>query len=102
LIAIARALVRQPTLLILDEPTNHLDEATVGRLISNLTAMADRPTTLVISHDPRVLSLAQRTYGLRDGRIVETPHPRGAAEARRVEGALPPVSETSIGARGAS
>ena len=102
LIAIARALVRQPTLLILDEPTNHLDEATVGRLISNLTAMADRPTTLVISHDPRVLSVAHRTYGLWDGRIVDTARPPGAADARRVDGALSPASETSVGARGAS
>jgi ABC-type multidrug transport system fused ATPase/permease subunit len=54
-ISIARALVRKPQILILDEPTNHLDPDSVRSLLSNLSSIADHPTVLVITQDPRVL-----------------------------------------------
>jgi ATP-binding cassette subfamily B protein len=96
-IAIARALVRQPRLLILDEPTTHLDQASVSRLIGNLSEMADRPAILVISHDTSVLRMAHRTHVLRDGRIVDTQY----ARAGRGDGEAPGVSRKVIGAYGA-
>jgi len=100
-IAVARALLRQPRLLILDEPNVHLDEAAVSRLIDNLREMANRLAILVISHDPSVLSLAQRTHVLLDGRIVDTRYPLAAAKTGQVDGAASGASGRGVRAYGA-
>lgn len=70
LLAIARALLRRPTLLILDEMTNHLDEETIGSLLENLNGMERRPATLVISHDKNIVGIASRVYSLSEGRLT--------------------------------
>jgi len=69
-IAIARALLRQPRLLILDEPTNHLDVQAVHGFLGNLAAMKHRPATLIISHDTEVVRQSDRIYALEGGRAV--------------------------------
>jgi ABC-type bacteriocin/lantibiotic exporter with double-glycine peptidase domain len=66
-IAIARALLRRPTLLILDEPTNHLDAMAVARLIENLQKLPYRPTVILISHDPEIVHHADQIYLLEGG-----------------------------------
>jgi ATP-binding cassette subfamily B protein len=50
-IAIARAVLRRPKLLILDEPTNHLDNATVSLLMDRLKSLDFKPTVLIITQD---------------------------------------------------
>lgn len=70
--AIARALVRQPKLLILDEPTNHLDQAAVSQLIKNLKSMTDPPAILIISHNQDIVREAKHVYTVKDGCLVET------------------------------
>ena len=55
-LAIARALLCRPALLILDEPTNHLDEETIRRLLENLKNISERPATLIISHQKSVVT----------------------------------------------
>ena len=69
-IAIARALLRRPKLLILDEPTNHLDQAAVLQLMRNLKNLDSIPACLLISHDPAVVGEAQQIYHLNKGRII--------------------------------
>jgi ABC-type bacteriocin/lantibiotic exporter with double-glycine peptidase domain len=69
-IAIARALLRQPRLLILDEPTNHLDVQAVHGFLRNLAAMKHRPATLIISHDLEVVRHSDRIYSLEGGRAI--------------------------------
>ena len=69
-IAIARALARQPKVLILDEPTIHLDRAAVRQLMANLRGIDTRPATLIISHDMDVIGDADIVYRLQEGRIV--------------------------------
>jgi ABC-type bacteriocin/lantibiotic exporter with double-glycine peptidase domain len=69
-LAIARALLREPRLLILDEPTNHLDAATVDTVMGNLRRLPQRPAILLISHDPGVVRGADRVYHLREGRLA--------------------------------
>ncbi len=71
-IAIARALARQPKVLILDEPTIHLDRAAVRQLMANLRGIDTRPATLIISHDMDVIRDAEVVYRLQDGRIVSS------------------------------
>ncbi len=81
-IAIARALVRQPRLLILDEPTAALDEATERELCRTLAALARHTTVLAISHRPALAEVADRVVRLEAGRIAEEPVPTRAAGAR--------------------
>jgi ABC-type bacteriocin/lantibiotic exporter with double-glycine peptidase domain len=68
-LAIARALVGRPRLLILDEPTNHLDQGAVNRLMVGLVDDANRPAILTISHDPEVVRFADRVFKLERGRL---------------------------------
>lgn len=69
-IAVARALLRVPGLLILDEPTNHLDTETVGRLLETISSLDNAPAILIISHDPAVVSIADRVYRLAHGTLL--------------------------------
>jgi len=66
-IAIARALVRNPKMLILDEPTNHLDQQVIKEIMANLENLVERPTVLLISHDMNVVNFAQKIYKLENG-----------------------------------
>jgi ABC-type bacteriocin/lantibiotic exporter with double-glycine peptidase domain len=69
-IAIARALVRSPKMLILDEPTNHLDEQVIKEIMANLEGLEDRPSILLISHDMNVVNFAQKIYKLDKGNLI--------------------------------
>jgi putative ABC transport system ATP-binding protein len=71
-VALARALASRPTLLLADEPTGQLDSET-GRDIMTLIARLAKEesmTTVVSTHDPALLSLADRVVELVDGRLV--------------------------------
>lgn len=68
-IALARALLGSPSLLMLDEPTSHLDPQTADLVLDNLIAIAPRPTLLLITHDPLVAQRADRVVEVRGGRI---------------------------------
>jgi len=68
-IALARALLGQPRLLLLDEPTSHLDPETAERVLDSLTALQPRPTMLLVTHDPQVAQRADRMVEVRGGRL---------------------------------
>jgi len=68
-LAIARALLRRPDLLILDEPTNHLDEDGVSGLMESLDRLPFRPAVIVVSHEWRVLRHTDEAWRLEDGRL---------------------------------
>jgi ATP-binding cassette subfamily B protein len=83
-LAIARALVRAPALLILDEPTNHLDADSVRALLSNLKHLPNRPAILIITHAPDVAAEADRLFVLDDrGQLSEGDPASPAAAATR-------------------
>jgi putative ABC transport system ATP-binding protein len=71
-VAIARALVTRPTVLFADEPTGNLDSATgeeVLRLIRNSVDELGQ-TTVMVTHDARAASAANRVLFLADGEVV--------------------------------
>ncbi len=72
-VAVARALVHDPLLVLADEPTGNLDAETadeVLRLLDALTRGAGK-TMLVVTHSPRVVELADRVLTIRGHRLVE-------------------------------
>jgi len=72
-IAIARALVNHPALLLADEPTGNLDSENSTAVLSILQGLNKRlgQTILMITHDPKAAAYADRTVTMRDGRIVQ-------------------------------
>ena len=69
-VAIATALANEPQLLLADEPTGELDTATAREVFDALrTANRESGTTVVVvTHDPAVSGLVERTVAIRDGR----------------------------------
>ena len=72
-IAIARALINTPALLLADEPTGNLDTANATAILDLLTRLrADHPMTILLaSHDPQVAARSERLIRLRDGAVVD-------------------------------
>jgi putative ABC transport system ATP-binding protein len=73
-VAVARALVKQPTFCFADEPTAALDWLH-GKQVVELLCSAARhqgTTLLIVSHDNRLLSFVDRVYYLEDGRLRNT------------------------------
>jgi putative ABC transport system ATP-binding protein len=70
-VAVARALVSSPDIVLADEPTGNLDDASGGEVIGLLrrTASGGR-AVLVVTHDPAVAAAADRRLGLAGGRLV--------------------------------
>ena len=71
-IAIARALVNHPALLLADEPTGNLDTENSIAVLSVLQGLNKRlgQTILMITHNPEAAAFADRIVTMRDGRIV--------------------------------
>jgi len=72
-VSIARALVAEPGLVLADEPTAALDQSSglaVARLLRDLAKSRGVPI-LMVTHDPRILDIADRVVALEDGRLVE-------------------------------
>ena len=69
-VAIARALIAKPKLLLADEPTGALDSATSSQLMDLLRSINEQGITMVIvTHEPDIAALTDRTIVLRDGRV---------------------------------
>jgi len=84
-VAVARALAGRPGLLLADEPTAALDKASgqeVAHLLRDLAKSRGVPI-LMVTHDPRILDIADRVVAMEDGRIIE-PLADGAAPRDQV------------------
>jgi len=78
-VAIARALVKHPEIVLADEPTANLDSQTGLQIIELMRKMQHEQEVSFIfaSHDPQLISHAEETYIIRDGKLVE--HRSGSA-----------------------
>ncbi|HEV8014835.1 MAG TPA: ABC transporter ATP-binding protein [Stellaceae bacterium] len=76
-IAIARALVHDPRLIVCDEPTSALDHATGQSVLELLRGLAagEGRTLVVVTHDQRILGFADRIAYMDDGRITRIERP---------------------------
>jgi putative ABC transport system ATP-binding protein len=71
-VAIARALANRPRLLIADEPTGQLDSDTAAAIMRLIRAVvrSEGVTALIATHDPQLISLADRVLELHDGALT--------------------------------
>ena len=72
-VAIARALLSRPAVLFADEPTGNLDSTASDEILQLLRRSVDSvgQTVVMVTHDPRAASIADRILFLSDGRIVK-------------------------------
>ncbi|PTT99849.1 ABC transporter [Pseudomonas sp. HMWF031] len=72
-VAIARALAARPKLLLADEPTAALDSATGREVVELLKRLAREQScsVLMVTHDPRILDVADRLVRMEDGRLFQ-------------------------------
>jgi putative ABC transport system ATP-binding protein len=86
-VAVARALVRHPALILADEPTASLDAESADVVLDAVRTAARRwgAAVLLVTHDPRVFAIADRRVHLADGVLAE--HESQAARPRRVSAA---------------
>jgi putative ABC transport system ATP-binding protein len=83
-VALARALVNRPAVLLADEPTGNLDSASAAEVVSLLRQLREEGQTVVlVTHDARVASAADRVISMRDGLVVD--------ESALADGAEPSV-----------
>ncbi len=71
-VAVARTLAGRPGLILADEPTAALDKRSGGEVVRLLRGLAKRQGVpiLLVTHDPRILDIADRIVAMEDGRIV--------------------------------
>ena len=94
-VAVARALITQPRVMIADEPTGNLDKATgeaIFRLLQNLVRNQNL-TVIITTHNLALAYQADRIITLEDGRIVK--EERGGSD-RKAPAPLTPVASQPI------
>ncbi|WP_292491588.1 ATP-binding cassette domain-containing protein [Methanoculleus sp. 10] len=93
-IAIARAFLKDAPILILDEPTSALDLQTEDLIGQTLRVLVRDRTTILISHRPSLLELADRVLAIEDGQVREC---RGSGAASCLPPGCPPSPDLFMG-----
>ncbi len=72
-VAIARALANNPDIVLADEPTGNLDTTTGKEIVGLLKKLAHgkKKTIIIVTHDERIVKIADVNYKIRDGRITK-------------------------------
>src|SRR6185295_9100072 len=85
-VAICRALVIEPAVILADEPTGNLDAANGRQVMTMLRKVVDDldQTVVLVTHDAAVAASADRVVGMRDGQIVDDYDPRVSTPASQV------------------
>lgn len=70
-VAVARALVTEPAIIVADEPLTFVDEASAKTITDFFEGLRDEGKTILIStHAANLAKMADKTYGMKDGRII--------------------------------
>jgi ABC-type lipoprotein export system ATPase subunit len=91
-LAIARALVNDPELVLADEPTGNLDQDNGAIVLELLRGLADR-AVVIVTHEPEAAAIADRVLHLNEGRLVDR-----ARELARGQRSERPVTACAFGA----
>jgi ABC-type multidrug transport system fused ATPase/permease subunit len=70
-IAIARALIRKPAILLLDEPSSALDAESESEIMASLYNLRNKMTILLVGHHLKAISKADRLIVVDDGKLIE-------------------------------
>jgi len=97
-VAIARALVNKPPVLLLDEPSSMMDPGTEQRLIHNLRGLKDT-TILLVTHRMAMLPLVDRLVVMDKGRVVADGPRDAVLKALAGAGNAPPATQVSNSAQ---
>ncbi|WP_432573343.1 ABC transporter ATP-binding protein [Kineococcus sp. SYSU DK005] len=97
-LAIARALLRDPGLVLLDEPTTGLDEGSARTVLAALERLTSGRTTVLVTHDESLLPRCDRVVELRGGRFTERPGHRPAPQPSQPPQPSPPHPVRPCGA----
>jgi ATP-binding cassette, subfamily C, bacterial len=100
-LAIARALLRKPTLLVLDEATNSLDRENELRVLEAIDNLHGNLTILVIAHRFSTIKRADAVYVIEHGRIVDSGSWQSVAAKPQNLEYLPDIDEASLSLRSA-
>ena len=98
-VAVARALVTEPAMLLADEPTGNLDSRTGLEIMELLRRSCDQlgQTVVLVTHDARAATYADRVLFLRDGQVVQEARGRSQAE---ILATLHSLGEGTVGQHG--
>ena len=82
-VAVARALVNEPSVVLADEPTGNLDRANAADLHDLLYGLRRDfgQTVIIVTHNPELAKLSDRVLTMRDGRLVEADDDQAATAA---------------------
>jgi putative ABC transport system ATP-binding protein len=81
-VAIARALVNSPSIILADEPTGNLDSKTGDEIMALFDELhAKGNTIIVVTHEPDIAEYAHRVVTIRDG-VIASDHPSARTHSR--------------------
>lgn len=96
-VAVARALINDPEILLADEPTGALDSVTSVQIMDLLTEIAKDRLVIMVTHNPELAEeYATRTVNLRDGHIVDDSDPYEPSEEDTARVSEKPIRRTKM------
>jgi putative ABC transport system ATP-binding protein len=85
-VAVARAIVGKPLILLADEPTGNLDSKNGNAVMDLMKELHDEGATIcMVTHDPRYATVADRSVHLFDGQVVDEEDAQRAEHAQELE-----------------
>jgi putative ABC transport system ATP-binding protein len=101
-VGIARAIVTDPTLIVADEPTGDLDSKSAEEILNLVVELklALNKTIVMVTHDPRAASRAERVLHLEKGRLVRESVPLPEPHPAQANGAAASTADTAVAQAG--